>query len=240
MVLPAALPSPSLPPSVQELAERIRPVVLARQAVVAVAEPLQRLLPDGGLLRGSTITIGGVGATSMALQLIATASQEGSWVAIVGVNELAPSAVLEASLAAERIAFIDPGHSGRQVDVLAALIGAVDVIVLDARVALRPTEARRLSSRLRERGSILVVVSPGGVVNSSFSVDLSLTVSDAQWEGLGCGHGHLRSRRVRVGVDGRGRASRTTRCELLLPSCDGQIDVGEHAHEDGTVVAFNR
>jgi hypothetical protein len=197
-------------------------------------------MPDGGLIRGSTITIGGVGATSLALQLSTAASQSGSWVVVVGLNDLAPAAVLEANLDAERIAFIDPGNSGRHVDVLAALIGAVDVIVLDARLSLRPSDSRRLASRLRERGSILIVVSPGGAVNSSLSADLSLTVSDAQWEGLGCGYGHLRSRRVCVGVNGRGRASRTARCELLLPSVDAQVATAEPEREDGTVVAFSR
>ena len=240
MVLPAALPSSAAPPSLQELAERIRPVVLARQAVVPVVGPLERLVPDGGLIRGSTITIGGVGATSLALQLSTAASQSGSWVVVVGLNDLAPVAVLEANLDAERIAFIDPGNSGRHVDVLAALIGAVDVIVLDARLSLRPSDSRRLASRLRERGSILIVVSPGGAVDSSLSADLSLTVSDAQWEGLGCGYGHLRSRRVCVGVNGRGRASRTARCELLLPSVDAQVATAEPEREDGTVVAFSR
>lgn len=240
MVLPAALSSSLAPPSLQELAERIRPVVLARQAAIAVAEPLERLLPDAGLIRGSTVTIGGVGATSLALQLVATASQSGSWVVVVGLSDLAPAAVLEAELDADRVAFIDPGGSGRQVDVLAALIGAVDVIVLDARLYLRPAESRRLASRLRERGSLLVVVSPGTVVNSSFSADVSFTVSDAQWEGLGCGHGHLRSRRVRVGVDGRGRASRTARREFLLPSTDALIATAEPESKDGTVVAFSR
>ena len=166
MVLPAALPSSVAPPSLQELAERIRPVVLARQAVVPVVEPLAQLVPDGGLIRGSTVTIGGVGATSLALQLSTAASQSGSWVVVVGLNDLAPVAVLEANLDAERIAFIDPGDSGRHVDVLAALIGAVDVIVLDARLSLRPSDGRRLASRLRERGSVLIVVSPGSAVNS--------------------------------------------------------------------------
>ena len=240
MVLPAALPSSVVPPSLQELAERIRPALLARQAVVPVVEPLAQLVPDGGLIRGSTITIGGVGATSLALQLSTAASQSGSWVVVVGLNDLAPVAVLEANLDAERIAFIDPGDSGRHVDVLAALIGAVDVIVLDARLSLRPSDGRRLASRLRERGSILIVVSPGGAVNSSLSVDLSLTVGDAQWEGLGRGHGHLRSRHVRVGVNGRGRASRMARCELLLPAIDAQVAIAESEREDGTVVAFSR
>jgi hypothetical protein len=240
VVLPAALPSSVAPPSLQELAERIRPALLARQAVVPVVEPLAQLVPDGGLIRGSTITIGGVGATSLALQLSTAASQSGSWVVVVGLNDLAPVAVLEANLDAERIAFIDPGDSGRHVDVLAALIGAVDVIVLDARLSLRPSDGRRLASRLRERGSILIVVSPGGAVNSSLSVDLSLTVGDAQWEGLGRGHGHLRSRHVCVGVNGRGRASRTARCELLLPAIDAQVAIAESEREDGTVVAFSR
>jgi hypothetical protein len=240
VVLPAALPSSVVPPSLQELAERIRPALLARQAVVPVVEPLAQLVPDGGLIRGSTITIGGVGATSLALQLSTAASQSGSWVVVVGLNDLAPVAVLEANLDAERIAFIDPGDSGRHVDVLAALIGAVDVIVLDARLSLRPSDGRRLASRLRERGSILIVVSPGGAVNSSLSVDLSLTVGDAQWEGLGRGHGHLRSRHVCVGVNGRGRASRTARCELLLPAIDAQVAIAESEREDGTVVAFSR
>ena len=240
MVLPAALPSSVVPPSLQELAERIRPALLARQAVVPVVEPLAQLVPDGGLIRGSTVTIGGVGATSLALQLSTAASQSGSWVVVVGLNDLAPVAVLEANLDAERIAFIDPGDSGRHVDVLAALIGAVDVIVLDARLSLRPSDGRRLASRLRERGSILIVVSPGGAVNSSLSVDLSLTVGDAQWEGLGRGHGHLRSRHVCVGVNGRGRASRTARCELLLPAIDAQVAIAESEREDGTVVAFSR
>ena len=240
MVLPAALSSSRDLPGLHELAEQIRPVVLARQAVVPVVEPLERLVPDGGLIRGSTITIGGVGATSLALQLSTTASQSGSWVVVVGLNDLAPAAVLEANLDAERIAFIDPGNSGRHVDVLAALIGAVDVIVLDARLSLRPSDSRRLASRLRERGSILIVVSPGGAVDSSLSTDLSLIVSDAQWEGLGCGYGHLRSRRVRVGVNGRGRASRTARYELLLPSVDARVATAESEREDGTVVAFSR
>lgn len=240
MVLPAALPSSVAPPSLQELAERIRPVVLARQAVISVVEPLQRLIPDGGLVRGSTVTVGGTGATSLALQLSAAASRSGSWVAVVGLNDLAPAAVLEAGLDGERVAFIDPGGSGRQVDVVAALIGAVDIIVLDARVPLRPTDARRLASRLRERGSLLIVVAPNSSVNTSLSADLSFSVDDARWEGLGRGHGHLRSRRVRVGVNGRGRASRTAQHELLLPSLDAQVAGADAEREDSTVVAFSR
>lgn len=236
MVLPAALPSSTAVPTLDELAERIRPVVLARQAVVPVSASLAALLPDGGLVRGSTIAIGGTGATSLMLQLVAGASQAGSWVVVVGLHDLAPVAVLEAGLDAARVAFIDP--SDREVDVLAAVIGAVDVVVLDARSSVRASQTRRLASRLRERGSVLVVVSPGEMPSSHWPSDLSLTVGDAQWEGLGNGHGSLRSRCVRVGVSGRGRASRSVQRELLLPTTDGGAVINER--EGGTVVSFRR
>jgi len=240
VVLPAALSSSGDLSDLQELAEQIRPVVLARQAVLAVCEPLEQLIPDGGLVRGSTIAVGGVGATSLALQLIEAASKNGSWVAVVGLSDLAPVAALEAGLDAERVAFIDPGGSGRQVDVVAALIGAIDIVVLDSRLPLRDSDARRLGSRLRERGSILVVVSPGNEPTSQWPSDLVFTVRDSRWEGLGCGHGHLRSRRVRVGVGGRGRASRNRQHELLLPAADGHVAAGECEDGGGTVVAFSR
>ena len=240
MVVPAAFSSSRDLSDLQELAEQIRPVVLARQAVLPVCGPLEQVIPDRGLVRGSTIALGGVGATSLALQLIAAASKNGSWIVVVGLSDLAPVAVLEAGLDAGHVAFIDPGGSGRQVDVLAALIGSVDIVVLDSRLSFRDSDIRRLGSRLRERGSILVVVSPGNEPTSQWSSDLVFTVHDQQWEGLGCGHGHLRSRRVHVGVGGRGRASRKMQHELSLLATDGQVAVAECEDGGGTVVAFGR
>ena len=236
MAVPAALPSSS--GSLGELAERIRPVVLARRAVLPVPASLIGLVPDGGLVRGSTVAIGGVGATSLALRLVAAASRAGSWVVVVGLADLAPAAVLEAGLDGERVAFIDPGGSGRHADVLAALIGAVDLLVLDARVHLRASEGRRLTSRLRERGSILMSVSPGRCIDTGLPTDLSLRVDDAQWQGLGRGHGLLCSRRVSVTVDGRGRASRASRFDVVLSANDTRVAIDEDA--DATVVAFSR
>ncbi len=246
MAVPAALP-PSTPSTrelapresaLRELAERVRPVVLARRALLPVPEALDSLVPDGGLVRGSIVSVGGVGATSLTLQLVAAASRAGSWVVVVGVDELAPAAVLDAGLDGDRVAFIDPGGSGRQADVLAALIGAVDVIVFDARVHLRTSEARRLASRLRERGSVLLALSPGIGSDTPLPSDLSFTVGAARWAGLERGHGHLRSRHVRVEVDGRGRASRTSRVDLLLPASDAPVAIEDR--DDGTVVAFSR
>jgi hypothetical protein len=239
VVLPVNVPS-SPAPTVQELAERIRPVALAREAVVPVVEALRPLLADVGLIRGSTLTVGGIGATSLALSLLAGPSQSGSWVAIVGLDDLAPAAVLEAGLDGDRVAFIDPGRSERLADVVAALIGAVDLVVLDARLSITASACRRLTSRCRERGSILVVVSPNRERSTQWPVDRSFITRDAQWEGVGRGHGHLRSRTVRVDASGRGRASRQRQHELLLPAADGGVAVAGAEHEGATVIAFSR
>lgn len=232
--------SPSESLTVQELADRIRPVVLAREAVLPVIGPLQSLLPDAGLIRGSTLTVGGSGATSLALRLIAGPSQAGSWVAIVGLNDLAPVAVFEAGLDSERVAFIEPGCSERLAELVAALIGAVDVIVLDARLSITASSSRRLASRCRERGSILVVVSPERERITHWSADRSFLTSAVRWEGLGCGYGHLRSRRLHVEVSGRGRASRRLQHELLLPGVGGEVAIREVECEGGAVIAFSR
>ena len=83
----------------------------------------------------------------------------------------------------------------------------------------RPTGGG-LQARLRERGSVIVVVGPQA--EHGLEPDLSLTVVDAVWEGIGRGHGHLRTRRVEVELTGR-RRRRPARVglSLWLPDVDG-------------------
>jgi hypothetical protein len=70
-----------VPVGLEEIAGRARPVALATERVLPVASALESLLP-GGLRRGSVVTVGGsVGVTSLALGLVAGASQAGSWCA---------------------------------------------------------------------------------------------------------------------------------------------------------------
>ena len=56
------------------VAERTRPLVLARTRLLPVLPPLAPLLPDGGLPRGITVAVGGAGATSLALEPTAAAT----------------------------------------------------------------------------------------------------------------------------------------------------------------------
>lgn len=198
------------------LGERIRPLVPAVERRLEVGGPLAPVV-DGGLARGSTVTIEGIGATSMALSLAAALSM-GRWCVVVGLRELAPIGVLESGIDPARCAFVEVGDGDRVIEVIAALVVAIDVVVVDARLPVRPAEVRRLGARVRERGGVVVVVHPdGGHVGASWTGDVVMTVRAGTWSGPGRGDGHLRSRSMVVDVTGRGRAARSRRCELSLP-----------------------
>ncbi len=205
------------------LAERVRPVTLAREQRLPVLGPLEPLLPDGGLRRGITVSVGAMagvgGATSLALALAAGPSISGSWVAAVGLPSLGLVAAAELGVDLERFVLVAEPEPEGWSTVVAALVDGFDVVVLQPTHRLRPADARRLDARARERGSILIFL------NTSSSTDLSLRVTSASWEGLDDGYGHLRARRVTVAAGGRGASSRPRQVDLLLPGADGQVEV---------------
>jgi hypothetical protein len=209
--------------ALQVLQERIRPVALARERQLPVAEALQPLLPLGGLRRGSTVSVtaaGAGGATSLALALVAEASRSGSWLAAVGLPSLGLVAADEAGLALERLVLVAAPERSAWGGVVAALVDGFDLLLLHAsRGGVRPTDARKLVARARERGAVLVQLGPGWGTEA----DVALEVVDARWEGPEGGHGHLRARRVVVAGGGRGAAARPKRVDLWLPGPDGQV-----------------
>ncbi|MGH3834570.1 MAG: hypothetical protein ACRDSF_02530, partial [Pseudonocardiaceae bacterium] len=58
-----------------------------------VVEPLALLLPGGELRRGSVVAV--QGSTALLLALLAAASAQGAWVAVVGVGDLGVLAAAE-------------------------------------------------------------------------------------------------------------------------------------------------
>jgi hypothetical protein len=216
-----------VPAELRQVADRARPVTLARERTLPLVEPLRHLLPDGALARGSAVGVSGPGATTLALNLAAGPSRAGSWVVVVGLSDLGLAAADEAGIDLRRLALVATPEPGRWATVVAALVGGVDVIVVDGRAPLTPTEGRRLSSRVRERGSVLVPVTPGSVPPArrpgAWPTDVTLSVAGGRWEGLGDGHGHLRRRRATIEATGRGRAARPRRAELWLPSATGPV-----------------
>src|SRR5437879_5927475 len=169
-----------------EIGQLAQPVVLAGERVLPVAEALRRLLPEGGLRRGSTVAVSR--STSLVLSLVAEASVAGSWVAFVGMPWVGVVAAAEGGVDLERVAFVPRPTRERWADVVAALVDGVDIVVVHGR------GDRRLSSRVRERGGVLIVSDPVRDVRA----DVRLEVVERSWRGLGWGHGQLETLEVSV------------------------------------------
>jgi hypothetical protein len=187
--------------------------------VLPVAEPLARLLPAGGLRRGATVALPHApAATSLLLSLLAEASAEGAWAAVVGRPGLGLVAAAEAGVRLERLALVpEPGPDLMAVTV--ALLDGMDIVVVAGaeRAGVRAAERQRLAARARQRGAVLVALGawPGA--------DLELSCADVGWQGLGTGAGRLKARQVRVRVRGRGLAPSGRSAGLLLPAPGGAV-----------------
>ncbi len=221
------------PEALARAVARARPVSLVREHRLPVLTALEGLLPDAGLVRGTTVAVTG---TSLALALAAGPSRAGSWVALVGVPWLGLAAVAGLGLALERVAVVAEPEPAVWATVAAALVGAFDVVVVAEPERVRAADARRLAARARERGTVLVAVRPSATAagvraggrgdrgdRHGLEADLRLALTTVGWEGLGDGHGHLRARRVRVEATGRRRAARPRVVDLWLPGPDGSV-----------------
>jgi hypothetical protein len=191
-------------------------VTLAGERLLPVVPALQPLLPGQGLRRGSTVAVGR--SAALALALVAGASAAGSWVAAVGLPDLGMVAAAETGIALERMALVPAPGARAWATVVAALLDAVDVVLVRSPAELPAGQARRLAARARERGAVLVPLGPW-----SEPADLRLSVAASSWRGLGQGHGRLLARRVEVVAGGRGAATRERRVTLWLPAPDGTI-----------------
>ena len=173
-----------------------------------VTPVLAPLLPDGALRRGASLVV--TGSTSLVLALVARASREGSWVAVVGLPSVGLLAAQQAGVVLDRLALVPrPGPDAPTV--LSALLDGVDLVIVGDGAALADSDRRRLTARARERGTVLLSTTswPGAHV--------VLTAEPVEWTGLGDGHGHLRRHRLVVTRGGRGSAGRGARTEVVLP-----------------------
>jgi hypothetical protein len=188
----------------------------AGERLLPVVPALRSLLPGQGLRRGTTVAVGR--SAALALALVAGASAAGSWVAAVGLPDLGIVAAAETGIALERLALVPAPGTRAWPTVVAALLDAVDVVLVRPPAGLPAGQARRLAARARERGAVLV---PLGTWSEP--ADLRLAVAASAWHGLGQGNGRLQARWVEVVVGGRGAAGRERRARLWLPGPDGTI-----------------
>jgi cell division inhibitor SulA len=192
------------------------PATLAGDRRLIVADPLGALLPDGGLRRGSVITLSGVsGTTSVLLPLLAAATATGEWTAVVEPGDtLGGAAVAEAGVAIERCAVVRRVRADRWAVVVAALLEGATLVAAWVPPGVRLGDARRLAARARERGAVLVAMeSVPGVRSVAWPAEaaLRLHVHPGPWRFADhgdpvSGHGLLSERDLQVRVEGRGAA----------------------------------
>lgn len=195
---------------------RARPAPEVEGRVLPVAAPLARLLPGGGLRRGSTVAIvPGPAATSLLWAALAEASAAGAWVGVVGRPDLGLVAAAEAGIRLERLALV-PRPGAELLAVTSALLDGLDVVVVAAPQPVPAADRQRLAARARGRGAVLVPIGswPGA--------DVRLSCTEASWCGVGAelsgGSGRLGERHVRVHVLGRGTAQAGRVGRLAMPA----------------------
>lgn len=185
--------------------------------LLPVLRELAEVLPFGGLRRGSTVSV--EGSVSLLLALMAEATAQGSWAAVVGMPYLGVVAAAELGVETSRLALV-PAPGAELVPVTAALLDGMDLVVVGGMATgvgdLRT--ARQLSARARHRGAVLLVAGPWP------GAEVELRCRPGRWSGLdSSGHGYLREREVTVHSSGRGAAASPMLAKLLLPGRGGRI-----------------
>jgi hypothetical protein len=173
------------------------------------------LLSGAALRAGSAYSVRG--STALVMALMAGPSADGAWCGVVGLPSFGAEAARGLGVDLERLVLVpDPGHDW--LNVVAALIDALTVVVVRPPGEVTPGEASRLAARLRTRGAMLIAFGswPGS--------EARLEVESNVWTGLGEGEGLLTARRATVVVTGRGAAVRPRRHQLWLPAPDGAIE----------------
>ena len=150
----------------------------------------------------------GVDSASLALALAAGASQAGEWVGFAGWADFGAEAAAGLGIDLDRTVLVpDPGESW--LEVTAALVDVLRVVVLRAPVGADARAAGVLDARLRTRSAALVVWGTWPRVEARLSMERQ------QWTGPDAGHGRLRRRRATLAVQ-RGTAP-PVRADVWFP-----------------------
>lgn len=167
---------------------------------------IARLLPGGGLQQGSVYSV--TGSATLLMALLAGPSAAGSWCGVVGVPEFGIEAAARFGVDLERLVLV-PNPGDQWLGVTSAIADVMGVVVTRPPRRASDSSVARLSARLRQRGSTLIVL---GTWPQS---DAMLSLSRSDWSGIGNGHGYLEARQATVTVTSTGGRPRSAR--LWLP-----------------------
>ena len=185
-----------------------------RSAALPVGDPLSDVLPDG-LVRGRTVSCSGDAAVSLALHLVAVATQAGSWLALFDNGRVGLLAAHERGIALQRTVLVSPPcDPSSWSSALATAVDGFEVVVAFPPRGASPADLRRVQARVQARSAVLELVDLRRRVTAPHSEELLATRTRA-WHGIADGAGHLESREVEVEVAGR-RTARPRRAVLRV------------------------
>lgn len=191
----------------RSVVEQLRERVAAMERKPAL-EPVATLPGLAGLVRLHAGATYAVDSASLALALVAGASRSGEWVGFAGCADFGAEAAAELGIELSRTVLVpDPGE--HWLEVTAALVDVLRVVVLRPPTSVDERTAGILDSRLRTRSSVLVVHGEWPRVEARLSIEQS------SWTGPASGTGQLRERRARVVVHRGARPPR--RADLTWP-----------------------
>lgn len=134
-----------------------------------------------------------VDSASLALALAAGASRAGEWVGFAGCADFGAEAASELGIELSRTVLVpDPGE--HWLEVTAALVDVLRVVVLRPTASVTERAAGVLDSRLRTRSAVLVVHGDWP------RADARLRVEESMWFGPTGGWGRLEQRQASVAV----------------------------------------
>jgi hypothetical protein len=175
-------------PVLEQLRERV--AAIERRPAAGDVPTLPGLADVVPLRSGRTYA---VDSASLALALAAGASRAGEWVGFAGLPDLGVEAAAELGIELSRTVLVpDPGE--HWLEVAAALVDVLRVVVLRPPASVDARTAGILDSRLRNRSAVLVVQGHWP------RVEARLSTQESAWSGPGAGTGRLEQRRARVSV----------------------------------------
>lgn len=216
--------SPEMVKQLNDAVGGIAPMAMSHKQRFDVAVAVSRLLPEG-LQRGSTLGVRGPAAISVAFAVAAGPVATGSWIAMIGCDDFGLVAAEQLGMPLHRMIMVAQPTHALWAAVAAALVDGFDVLMLANSYSIGLRDARRLLSRTRERGGVIIDTTQCWPE----AHDVVLEVTSQQWVGLGDGHGMLKARQVNIEVSGR-RGERLRTVPLWLPGSQGIPQLLDHAH----------
>jgi hypothetical protein len=171
--------------------------------------PMMRAVLGRGLRRGAVYSI--TGSTSVALALVAEASQQGEWCGVLDVPDLGIEAAAGWGIDLGRLVWVaDPGD--RWMSTVGSLADVLGLVIVRAPARVSPSDTSRLAARLRQTRSTVLVL---GAWPQS---ECDIRVVSSSWTGLGAGDGHLAERHLELEVrQGQGTGA-PRRSHLHVPA----------------------